>query len=561
MARNFEKRTIASWALVLLTFGFVLSGPPQGGPASIWPSVVAIGLAFLTRDIYSALFLGAFSGAVLLANGNVATAFVDLFSQHLIPPLTNRWNISALVFSLMMGGFVELLNRIGGLQVLASRALGRGDSRRRVGLGVFAMGWVVFFDGLASTMLVGKTMRPITDRAGLSRPKLAFIVDSTASPIAAFALISTWIAFELTLIQNGLALYGETTFGDAAAFAGLSSYQILIETLPYRFYNYFALAIVLLTVWLGRDIGPMRKAEEEAAADLEAAPTEPLAETGEPGVSGGSGRIALTALPVLALIGAVFGGLYVDGMAKLGPSAQGSWLDRTIQAFGQADADLVFVTATAFSIAVALAVLGLAVPERREGSVVALFDGMRQMFLPVLILVFAFTLSSVISALDTAGWLVGVLDGQFPVVALPAMVFLLAALVSFSVGSAWGTLGVLMPLCIPIAAALTGLESGAAPGAVVIATIGSILAGAVFGDHCSPISDTTIVAAFASGCDTVEHVRTQLPYALIAAGLAVAVGYLPAGAGLNPFVFLGLGLAACWAVIRYLGKPPAGRGA
>ena len=551
MTRN---RTIAAWVLVLITFLFLFSGDVKGGPAAIWPSVVAVALAFITREIYSSLFLGALAGTILLANGNVFSAFIDLFAKHMIPPLTIRWNICALVFSLMMGGFVELLNHIGGMQALAEVALGKGDSRRRAGMGVFAMGWAVFFDGLASSMLVGKTMRPVTDRAGVSREKLAFIVDSTASPVAAFALISTWIALELTLIQNGMALYGETAFNDAQSFADFSSYQILIQTLPYRFYNYFLLLIVFLTIWLGRDIGPMRRAEmKKRRADT--SPAQEEASSAE----GGSAkrRIWLTLIPLGLLIVAVFGGLYVDGLSKLRSPSGGDGMQRIIQAFGKADADIVFVTATAFASVVALLLLRFfARPRTSESPTVIFFDGMRQMFLPVLILVFAFTLSSVIQELETADWLVRVMAGQFPVAALPAVVFLLAAVMSFSVGTSWGTMGVMMPLCIPIACALTGLEGGAPPGPIVIATIGAVLAGAVFGDHCSPISDTTIVSAFASGCDAIEHVRTQIPYALIGAGIAVVLGYLPAGMGVNPFLLLIVGGAACWAAIRFVGKRP-----
>ena len=549
MTRN---RTIAVWVLLLITFLFLFSAEVKGGPAAIWPSVIAVALAFITRDIYSSLFLGAFAGTVLLANGNIFVAFIDLFANHMIPPLTNRWNVSALVFSLMMGGFVELLNRIGGMQAIAALALGKGNSRRRAGMSVFAMGWVVFFDGLASSMLVGKTMRPVTDRAGMSREKLAFIVDSTASPIAAFALISTWIAFELTLIQNGLALYGETAFNNAQSFADFSSYQILLQTLPYRFYNYFLLLIVFLTIWLGRDIGPMRRAEMQSRrADTNPAKDPGLGTEDE----GAKRRIWLTLIPLALLIVGVFGGLYADGLSKLGSPAGGDMMQRIIQAFGKADADIVFVTATAFASVVALLLLRfLARPRIPDSPTMVFFDGMKQMFLPVLILVFAFTLSSVIRELETAEWLVRVLDGNFPVAALPAVVFLLAAVMSFSVGSSWGTMGIMTPLCIPIAAALTGLQSGVAPGPIMIATIGAVLAGAVFGDHCSPISDTTIVSAFSSGCDAIEHVRTQLPYALIGAGIAVVVGYIPAGMGANPFLLLIAGAAACWATIRFVGK-------
>ena len=545
-----RSRAIVVVSLGLITLALTLLGDPRASFASIWPSVAAVGLAFVTREIYSSLFLGALAGAWLLAEGNLVAAFIDLFARHMIPPLTSRWNVCALTFSLMMGGFIALLNKQGGMQALASRALGSGDSKRRAGLGVFGMGWLVFFDGLANCMLVGKTMRPVTDRAGLSRAKLAFIVDSTASPIAAFALISTWIAFELTLIQNGFAAFAESELGDAAQLGHLSSYKILVQTLPYRFYNYFLLLIVFLTIWLGRDIGPMREAE--AAVGGESGVMQRSAS--DQGSEFAGRTIWLTLTPLGVLIVGVFGGLYVSGLFKLESWPPGE-LERTIQAFGKADADLVFVSATAFASLVAMAMfLWQRRSGERENPITLYLEGMKDMFLPVMILVFAFTLGSVIRELRTAEWLTGALAGSFPAGALPAVVFLIAAVMSFSVGTSWGTMGILMPLCIPVACALTGLEGGGVPGPVVISTIGAVLAGAVFGDHCSPISDTTIVSAFASGCDAIEHVRTQIPYALLAAGVSVLLGYGLTGLGLHPLAALALGGGACWAVIRFGGR-------
>lgn len=543
MSRN---RTIAAWGVFLATFVFLLLPETRGSAASIWPSVVAVALAFITREIYTSLFLGALAGAILLSQGNPFTAFIDLFAEHLIPSLMDRWNACALVFSLMMGGFVELLNRNGSMQSLADRVLGKGDSSRRAGMGAFLMGWVVFFDGLANAMLVGKTMRPITDRAGLSREKLAFIVDSTASPIAAFALISTWIAYEMTLIQNGFE-----QFGDAQLLDQISPYRLLIQSLPYRFYNYFILLIVFLTIWLARDFGPMKNAERMKQRlahkyNKRKTKTSPV-----------QGKIIDGAAPLVILILGVFGGLYVDGIQKLDPATGGTLsLSTIIQAFGKADAGMVFVVATAFASLTAIGMM--AFKRRRERApnpVHIFFDGMKQMFLPVLILVFAFTLNSVIRELETAAWLVRVMEGNFPVGLLPSVVFLLAALISFSTGTSWGTMGILMPLCIPVAATLTGLHAGMGVGPVVIATIGAVLTGAVFGDHCSPISDTTIVSAFASGCDTIDHVRTQMPYALCAAGIAVIFGYLPVGYRVSPWLALIPGAVACWSLIRYLGRP------
>ena len=223
----------------------------------LWPSVLAVGLAFVTRDIYLSLFLGAFSGALLLHGGNPWAAFHDLLIGRLIPSLTDRWNISVLVFTLLMGGFVEVLNRNGGMAALSARVMGRSRSPRRAGLGAYFMGWLVFFDGLASSMLVGKTLRPIADRAGLSREKLAFIVDSTSAPVAGLALLSTWVAYEMSVIRQGLA-----NTGDAALAEAVAPFSWLVLSLPFRFYNWFMLLLVFLLIWLMRDWGPMLEAEQ-----------------------------------------------------------------------------------------------------------------------------------------------------------------------------------------------------------------------------------------------------------------------------------------------------------
>src|SRR5690349_14034239 len=201
----------------LLTFVWLLAPAAKDSPAALWPSVVAIGLAFVTRDIYLSLFLGAFSGALLLQGGNPWAAFHDLLIGRLIPSLMDRWNISVLIFTLLMGGFAEVLTRNGGMTALSRRVMGASCSPRRAGLGAYLMGWLVFFDGLASSVLVGKTMRPMADRAGLSREKLAFIVDSTSAPVAGLALLSTWVAYEMSVIRQGLTNTGDAVLADAVA--------------------------------------------------------------------------------------------------------------------------------------------------------------------------------------------------------------------------------------------------------------------------------------------------------------------------------------------------------
>lgn len=527
----------------LATFGWLLVSDVKASPAVLWPSVLAVGLAFVTRDIYLSLFLGALSGALLLDGGNPWTAFRDLLIGHLISPLTDRWNINVLVFTLLMGGFVEVLNRNGGMAALSARVIGRSESSRRAALGAYLMGFVVFIDGLASSLLVGKTLRPIAERTRLSREKLAFIVDSTSAPIAGLALISTWVSYELSLIRQGLVNTGDFTLAERIA-----PFSWLVSSLPFRFYNWFMLLLVFLLIWLRRDWGSMLKAEKACRTKP------PTARDSVPEPSSGS-HIVLAVVPLAVLVLGVFSGLYMDG----GGLGRPFTMTNLVEAIGKADAAAVFVLATAIATAVALGLGALGIggwPSKgaQRGGSEAFFHGMQQMFLPTLILVFAWMLNSVLKDLGTAGYLVASLQGRLPASLLPALVFLLAAIISFSTGTSWGTMAITMPLVIPLAVRLTGFHAGMLPSQALMATVGAVLAGAVFGDHCSPISDTTIVSAFSSDCDVMAHVRTQLPYALASAILATLFGYGPAGFGWSPVWSLAIGGLACWALVRSVGK-------
>jgi Na+/H+ antiporter NhaC len=323
----------------------------------------------------------------------------------------------------------------------------------------------------------------------------------------------------------------------------------LVLSLPFRFYNWFMLLLVFLVVWFMRDWGPMLTAERKARSS---STSEPVPE--RPGET--SGPVALALVPLAVLVVGVFGGLVVDGG---GLEAEFTFAS-LVSAFGRADAAKVFVLATAAASAVAMAMAALwrgprAAAEPAHSSRQAFLHGMQQMFLPALILVFAWMLNSVIKELGTAAYLVSLLGERLPPVLLPALVFLLAAVVSFSTGTSWGTMAIVMPLSIPLAAELSGSGEMMGTPAVMAATIGAVLAGAVFGDHCSPISDTTVVSAFSCDCDVMAHVRTQMPYALAAAVLALVLGYGPAGFGVSPWLLLPLGVAALWALVRLVGKP------
>jgi Na+/H+ antiporter NhaC len=543
-----RRRKLITTVAFLATFLWLLAPDLKASPAVLWPSVLAVGLAFITRDIYLSLFLGACSGALLLSHGNPWNAFQELLIGRLIPSLSDKWNLSVLIFTLLMGGFVEVLNRNGGMAALAARVMGKSRSPRRAALGAYFMGWVVFFDGLASSMLVGKSLRPMADRARLSREKLSFIVDSTSSPVAGLALLSTWVTYEMSVIRQGFENAGAASTNALASTFSTSPFSWLVSSLPCRFYNWFMLLLVFLLIWLERDWGPMLQAEC-------AARTNPRPDPPAPAGPLHKSRVAFALVPLAALVLGVFGGLYVSGGGLQSPLT----FQNLVQAMGKADAAAVFVLATALASILALALTGLGqttAPGRTpiESGTQAFMSGMQQMFLPALILVFAWMLNSVIKELGTADYLVGLLGHRLPAAWLPALVFVLASTISFSTGTSWGTMAIVMPLTIPLAVKLAAAQPGVVSSPVLVTTIGAVLAGAVFGDHCSPISDTTIVSAFSSDCDVMAHVRTQMPYALTAAFLATVFGYLPAGYGIPPAWLLIAGALACWLIVRYLGK-------
>jgi Na+/H+ antiporter NhaC len=533
-----RRRALAVAVLCLVTFAFPLAGGATSAAAALWPGALAITLAFLLRDIYASLLLGALAGAVLVRGGDPFGAFLDLFSRYLLPALTDPWNVNVLVFTLLMGGLVEVLEQSGGMSAAAARLAGRSPDARRAGFVVYGLGWLFFVDGLASSVLVGKTLRPLADRARVSREKLAFLVDSTASPIAGLSLVSTWVAYELSLLRDGLESVGANA--DAAA-----PFLLLARSVPYRFYNLYMLAAVFFVVWLRRDLEPMRRAEREALRR----PKEAGGEEPEPGL-----RVWPTLTVLVALVAGVVAGLWLDGGGLDRPlDASG-----VITAIGAADAAQVFVWATAGAGVLALLVVRMgdrAGGRRGSGdSVEAFLRGAAGLFLPASILVLAWTLSAVMKELGAAASLATLLEVGFPPALLPSVVFGLASAVSFATGTSWGTMAVVMPLAVPAAAALSGYSGGAAPP-LFVATLGAVLAGAVFGDHCSPISDTTLVSAVATGCEPMAHVRTQLPYAIGSAGIAVVLGYLPAGIDAPPWLLLPAGIAACWCWIRFVAEP------
>ncbi len=500
--------------------------------ARLWPSVLALVIVFLSRSALAGLLAGAAAGALLLSDGRIDIAFVSFFRDHLVPSLQSGWNISVIIFTLLIGGFAGVIEHGGGFsQILRRVASGGKSASTRLQWAAFGMGLVCFFDGLANSMLVGRVVRPMADRVGLSREKLSYLVDSTSSPIACVSCISTWIAYQLSMIREGLA---------AVDMAG-NAYILFVRSIPFNFYCLFTLMLVALTIAFRIDIGAMDAAERRAASGR--------ASADDPGDVAGDdhrdGRVSAALAPLAVMIGSMITGLYISGA--------GGWimprdLHAIADAFGNADTALVLVCCAAISGIVACLMNPAAVGAKTTATAFA--DGMTRLFSPVIVLLCAWCLSSTLKQLGAATALTDLLSGHLPVAWLPAAVFALGALISFSTGTSWGTMGVMMPLALPLSLALPAAAGVQEPvGSIAAMTIAAVFSGAVFGDHCSPISDTTIVSAIACDLETVDHVRTQLPYAVLASLIALGCGFIPCGFGLSPVIALAAGAAVLVAVV------------
>ncbi len=525
-----------------------------GTPWSLLPPVLAIGLALWKRQVVVALVLGVWVGALLLT-GNPFTAALRLGDRYLVSALADPDHASIVLFSTILGGMVGVLARSGATAGIV-HALRRAVTGRRGGqVSTAAMGTVIFFDDYANTLLVGSTMRPLTDRLRISREKLAWLVDSTAAPVTSVAVVSTWIGFEVGLIQDAMAKLQD----------GGTAYTFFLRTIPYSFYPLLTLCLVYMVSLSGRDFGPMLKAERRAwrtgkvlAPGARPASDLPGSGDGNEGVDPGRGQAhpLLGGLPILAVILATAGGLYFGGLHEARLAGLNHPDLRAILNHADSFKVLMWASVAGAALAILLNVGArrLTLAEAMDGF----SEGCRAMLIAVTILILAWSLGAVCDDLDTAGYLVRIAGGLLSPRLLPAVIFVLGAAVSFATGTSWGTMAILMPLVYPLGAKLpveAGLPAGIAT-AIHLASVRAVMAGAVFGDHCSPISDTTIMSSLAAGSDHVDHVRTQMPYALAVALVAVVCGYLPAGFGLSPWLSLALGAGALAVLLWWRGRGP-----
>ena len=519
------------------------------GIVSILPPLVCIALALITKQVVLSLFCGVWLGAVFALGGaNPLIGFLRTIDNYLIRALTDPDHMKIVLFTMTLGGMVGIISRSGGTRGIVVALTRYARDRRKGQLATWLMGLLIFFDDYSNTLLVGNTMRPFTDKLKISREKLSYMVDSTSAPIASIAMISTWIGFELGLINSSFQALGIDG----------NPYLTFLGTIPYSFYSIIALLMVGLLAYSGRDFGPMYAAEHRSLSQGKvlrdgATPLldKELANLLPP--EGVASRWYNALLPIGAMLLALVLGLYVDGRAQLGVGSHGF---REI--IGAADSFKVLIWAAFGGTIVAG---GLAIGSRIltiNDTVDAFLVGFKAVLVGIIILTLAKSLQHVTGDLHTADYIFHVTEGILNPRLLPAITFVIAALTSFSTGTSWGTMAILVPLVIPLAYVLPhegGLPE-ATGQAIFLGSIGAILSGAIFGDHCSPISDTTVMSSIASGADHIDHVRTQLPYGLLVAGVTLVLGYIPAGFGMNPYLSNLLSLVILALVVWRLGRDP-----
>ena len=514
------------------------------GWVSVLPPLVAIAIALTLRNVIPALLAGIWLGATALHSFTpvgIAKGLLDSFQVFVTGALANADHAAIILFSMMIGGMVGIITRNGGMASIVKMIVSRAKTAVSGQVAVWLMGLMIFFDDYSNTLVVGNTARPITDHLKISREKLAYIVDSTAAPVVCLALITTWIGYEVGLIGDAMKGIPEL--------ANEQAYAVFLHSIPYSFYPILAVIFVLAIARSGLDFGPMYKAELRARRGQ----VSPVTSQDLPAMQGEDlepkANIPLRAvnafIPLAVLIFSLLAGLYFTG--------EGETITDIV---GSADAYKAMMWAS-FAGAITAGVMTVAqgILSAHE-TVDAWYGGVRAMLFAMIVLILAWSLSDVTAVLNTAGYLVTILADTLPVWLVPAAVFILSAITAFTTGTSWGTMGILMPLVVPLTWAVMSVNgmTSAADMHLLYSAVACNLAGAVWGDHCSPISDTTVLSSMASGCDHIEHVRTQMPYAVLVGTVGLLVGTIPGGFGLPPWISIIIGIGILIVTLRVIGR-------
>ena len=514
------------------------------GWISLMPAFLAIAIALLLRNVVPALLLGLWLGATALQGftplGSLK-GLMDVFAVFIVNALADSDHAAIILFTMMIGGMVGIITRNGGMASIVRVVVSKAKTAIGGQTSVWLMGLMIFFDDYANTLVVGNTARSVTDHLKISREKLAYLVDSTAAPVVCLALVTTWIGYQVSLIDQ--AMQG------IDGLAGTTAYSMFLHSIPYSFYPILAVVFVLVVASTGRDMGPMYAAELRARRGM----VEPRKDDVMPAMDGDvleakpdvPMRAINAFLPIITLISALAVSMYITG--------EGETITDIV---GSADPYKSMMWASFIG---ALVAAGLSVGQRilsAHETVDAWYGGARATLFGMIVLMLAWSMSAVTGDLNAKGYLISILGDALPAALVPSVVFVLAAITAFATGTSWGTMGILVPLVLPLTWAVMTVSGIADPSGmhILYSSIACVLAGAVWGDHCSPISDTTVLSSIASGCDHIEHVRTQMPYALLVGAVAIGIGTIPGGYGLPPWISLIAGIAILMGILRFFGR-------
>ncbi|MCK4662135.1 MAG: Na+/H+ antiporter NhaC family protein [Bacteroidales bacterium] len=527
---------------------------------SILPPLLAILIALIFKEVFSALFIGLFSGTSIIFYYKESSIFLAIFKgifaipdTYIIGSLNDTGHLSIIVFSLLIGAMVNLITKNGGMKGVVNILVKYANTARSGQFITWLLGIFIFFDDYANTLVVGNTMRPVTDKLKISREKLAYIVDSTAAPVAALALITTWIGIELSYIQDGINAIG----------LDKSAYSVFISSLNTRFYPIFTLIFILLLIWKKRDFGPMLQAEKKAKSIGQIQSI-----NNNDNLSDKFSEITISdtikakwynaVIPVFIIIAGTIVGLFYTGWdSNVWNDETYSFMKKLSYIVGRSDSYKALLWSSFFSVLVAVFLTTSQKILSLKQSIDSLMNGIKTMLVAVLILVFAWSLAQITQDLHTADFITNILIyTKISPQLLPAITFIISALIAFSTGSSWGTMAILYPLILP-ASWLICAESGfehVESVSIFYNVVSCVLAGSVLGDHCSPISDTTILSSLASSCNHIKHVKTQMPYALVVGFVSVIIGTIPSAYGISSWILFPLGIIIMYLIIIVFGK-------
>lgn len=519
------------FAVIMLAFLIccMISAPITNAVGTLWsllPPIVAIGLALITKEVYSSLFVGSLTGAVIYAVSASLGAegvFTTVVRDGLIANLADSYNVGILIFLVVLGTIVALMNKAGGSKAYGEWAAKHIKTRVGACMSTFVLGVLIFVDDYFNCLTVGSVMRPITDKHNVSRSKLAYIIDATAAPICIIAPVSSWAAAVSGTVE------------------GVNGIQLFINTIPYNLYALLTIVMVIFISLQNIDYGPM-KIHEDNAAKGDLFTTRNTVYNDEDNKVSSNGKVIDLIIPVIILIICCVTGMIYSGGFFSGESF--------INAFANCDAAYALSLGSIISLIIIIIYFLARRTLKFEDCMNAIPAGFKQMVPAILILTFAWTLKTMTGLLEAGAFVSGIVKSASAIqILLPCILFIVALGLAFATGTSWGTFGILIPIVTGIfSTELAGVsDAGEIPKTVIIC-ISACLAGAVCGDHCSPISDTTIMASTGAQCDHVNHVSTQLPYAFTVAAVCL-VGYIFAGFVQNVFAVLGLSLALMIAVL------------